>query len=131
MRNLNRLLWLCLLAALLPGCTTSSLSTITNLTATRLPRKESGQYMFSVDFATRQSTLLPDTLHAYVIVGDERYEMARTPLLRNRWETLVPVAATQDVVNYRYRFEYSYKAIPVAKEGVFDSKPYQLYVVGP
>ncbi len=131
MRNLNRLLWLCLLAALLPGCATSSLSTITNLTSSRLPRKENGQYAFSVEFITRQSTLVRDTLRAFVIVGDQRYEMARTPLLPDRWETLVPVDKASEVVTYRYRFEYEYRAIPERRAGVFDSKNYQLYLQAP
>lgn len=130
MRYLNRLFCLGLLAVLFTGCATSSLSTVTNLTPTRLPRKENGQYAFSVEFASRQSTIVQDTLRAFVIVGDQRYEMARTPLLKQRWETLVPVPRTEDVVNYRYRFEYLYKAIPDKKAGVFDTGAYQLYLQG-
>lgn len=124
---MSKLPSLCLLsmtALLLAGCVAP---TITNLTPSRLPRKENGQYAFSVEYATRQSTILPDTFRAYVIVDNERIPMERTPLLSNRWETLVPVS--QEVLNYRYRFEYQYKAIPVPKTAVRDSNPYQLTIL--
>lgn len=128
MKNGTRLAGLCLLALLWVGCATASLTTITNLTPTRLPVKANGQYPLAVEFYSRQQTLLRDTLKAYVIVGDQRYEMAQTPRLPDRWETLVPVPAGQDVLTYRYRFEFMYKAIPERKAGVMDSKTYQLYL---
>jgi hypothetical protein len=119
---------LVLLVAFLPSCSTTSLTTVTNLTPTRLPRRDTGQYPFAVEFSTRQRTILRETIRAYVVVGDQRYLMERTPMLRDRYETLVPVPPTEEVVNYRYRFEYEYKAIPELKPGVFDSKGYQLYL---
>lgn len=127
MSNILRLGLFSLAAAVLTGCTTPS---ITNLTPSRLPRKENAQYAFSVEYATRQSTILKDTFKAYVIVGNDRYPMERTPLLDNRWETLVPIPPQQEAISYRYRFEYEYKAIPVPKVEVRDTKPYQLIITG-
>jgi hypothetical protein len=123
-----RLLGLCLLAALSFSCVTTQITTVTNLTASRLPRKANGQYGFSVDFDTRQRTLIKDTLRVSVVVGENTFPMERTPLLTNRWETLVPIPATQDVLTYRYRFEYDYKAIPDIRSTVRDSNVYQLYI---
>lgn len=127
MTTMNRWCLGALAALLLTGCSTT---TITNLTPTRLPRKDSGQYAFSVEYATRQSTILRDTFKAYVIVGDERIPMEPTPHLTNRYETLVSVPPGKEVLTYRYRFEYDYKAIPDRRAAVRDSKYYQLYLQG-
>ena len=108
------------------GCTTP---TITNLTASRLHRKESGQYEFAVEYYSRQQTLVKDSMKAFVIVGLDQYEMQRVPYLTNRWETLVPVPEDQDLVNYRYRFDYQYRAIPVRREDSKLSRFYQLIIL--
>ena len=118
---------LILLAALLfSGCTTP---TITNLTPSRLYRKDSGQYDFGVEWYSRQQSLVKDSMRAYVVVGLEQYEMQRVPYLTNRWETLVPIPDTEDLVTYRYRFDYEYRAIPVRKEDSKMSRFYQLIIL--
>jgi hypothetical protein len=111
------------------GCATMSLNTITNLTPSQLPRKDNGQYWFSVEFDSRQRTMIRESVRALVILGEEVYEMNRVPLTADRWETLVPVPADQSTVNYFFRFEYDYKAIPVPQFMVIDSKPYQLTII--
>jgi len=129
MLTMNRVSAFSLLSVLvvfLAGCSTTA---ITNLTPSRLPRKENGLYDFSVEYYTRQSTLMRDTMQAYVIVGAERIPMEPTPMLTNRWETLVPISVDQDLVNYRFRFEYQYKAIPEPRSNSRDSRSYQLQIV--
>jgi hypothetical protein len=116
------------LAVAVGGCATMSLNTITNLTPSRLPRKDNDQYWFSVEFDSRQRTMIRESQRTLVIVGDEVYEMNRVPLTANRWETLVPVPADQSVVNYFYRFEFDHKAIPEPRFMVIDSKPYRLTI---
>ena len=32
--------------------------------------------------------------------------------MKNRWETLVPVPATTNVVYYKFKFDYQYNSIP-------------------
>jgi hypothetical protein len=128
MRTASRWAWWGVLAVLLAGCVTTSVNTITNLTPSRLPRKETGLYAFSVEFDSRQRTLLHETMRVYVVVGEEYYEMERTPLTPHRWETLVPVPATQDLVNYRYRFDYDYKAIPTVQSTSRETRVYQLII---
>ena len=116
-----------LLAALVfSACTTP---TITNLTPSRLYRKDNGQYDFAVEWYSRQQSLVKDSMKAFVIVGLDQYEMQRVPYLTNRWETLVPVPEDQDLVNYRYRFDYQYRAIPVRREDSKLSRFYQLIIL--
>jgi hypothetical protein len=117
---------LVLLVVWLTSCTTP---TITNLTPSRLPRKENGQYQFAVEWTSRQQSLIKDSMKAYVIVGGERHTMERTPMLTNRWEALVPVPADQDVLTYRYRFDYDYRGIPDRRSNSKESRYYQLFIL--
>jgi hypothetical protein len=130
MQTLNRFLLIALLGGMLAGCVTSDLTTtITNLTPSRLPRKDNGQYRIEVEYATRQESLLKESMKAYVMVGDAKYPMERTPLLPDRWETLVPIAKDQNVLNYRFRFDYQYKAIPTLRSESRETKFYQLFLL--
>ena len=126
-----RVAWLVVVTAVLAGCATMTVNTITNLTPSRLPRKDNGQYMFSVAFDTRQRTIIQESIQAMVIIGGREYTMERTPLVPSRWETLIPVPDEQQLVNYRYRFKYDYKAIPDIRSMVIDSKDYQLQFDAP
>ena len=128
MSILKKLLPLLLLPLLIAGCATS---TITNLTPSRLPRKANGQYPFSVQFETRQQSLIRDSLKPYVVIGLNQYPMQQTPMLTNRWETLAPVPANQDLVNYRYKFDYEYRGFGVHRADSKMSKPYQLRITNP
>jgi len=116
------------LVVVVGGCATMSVNTITNLTPSRLPRNDDGQYWLSVKFDSRQRTMLRDTLRALVIVGEDVYELAQVPLTNDRWETLVPVPADQTVVEYFFRFEFDYKAMSAPRFTVIDSKSYRLTI---
>jgi len=129
MRNVLRAGCLSVAMIWLAACATMTVNTITNLTPSRLPKKENGQYMFSVEFDTRQRTMVKDSLRVSVVIGEQLYPMERTPLVPDRWETLVPIGATETQVNFHYRFEYDYKAIPEVKPMVMDSKNYRLNIV--
>jgi hypothetical protein len=120
------LIALALLAVCVAGCSTT---TITNLTPSRLPRKESGLYQFAAEYSSRQQSLIKESMQAFVVIGNEQYPMQRTPMLTNRWETLVPVPADQDLVTYRFRFNYDYRSIPDRKSNSRESKYYQLFLL--
>ena len=36
--------------------------------------------------------------------------MRQVPIVKNRWEGLIPVPANQKVANYRFKFEYLYNS---------------------
>jgi hypothetical protein len=120
------LIALCLMVVCGTGCSTTA---ITNLTPSRLPRKESGQYQFAAEYSTRQQSLIKESMQAFVIVGNDQYPMQRTPMLTNRWETLVPIPAEKDVVTYRFRFNYDYRGIPERRSDSRESKYYQLFLL--
>jgi len=107
------------------GCTAP---TVTNLTPSRLPKKENGQYAFEVLWDSRQQSLVKDSMKAYVVVGFDQYEMQRVPRLTNRWETLVPIPTDKNVVTYHYKFDYDYRAIPDRRSDSKISKYYQLQI---
>jgi len=126
MLNLKKFLPLFVLPFLLIGCATS---TITNLTPSRLPRKDNGQYALAVEWDSRQQSLIRDSIKASVVVGLDQYPMQRTLMLTNRWETLVPVPADNNVVTYRYRFDYEYRGCPTHQLDSKLSKYYQLFIL--
>jgi len=125
MRNFVGLLPLGLGMMLLAGCTT----TITNMTPSQTQRATTGLYPFSVAWDSSQQSVVPDSVQAYVLVGTNLYPMQRTPLVRERWETVVPVPADRDILNYQYKFDYQYLTIPKRQANSVMSKPYQLKIL--
>jgi hypothetical protein len=109
---------------LLTGCST----TITNLTPRQLPRSGNNLYPFEVALDTNQRSIVDDTVKASVLVGLETYPMQHTPMLKNRWDTLVPVPAGTNFVHYRYKFEYQYNAVPMRRASSLLSPMYTLEI---
>ena len=121
----KRFLPLLLLPCLLAGCTT----TISNLTPTRQARNTTGLYPFEVAWQSSQQSLRKESIKPYVMIGMESYPMQPTPIIKNRWETLVPIPAGKDIVNYRFKFDYEYNAIPVPRQNSKMSPSYQLQIL--
>ncbi|MBI4663810.1 MAG: hypothetical protein HY735_33835 [Verrucomicrobia bacterium] len=114
-----------LLGLLLSGCST----TITNLTPSKQTRNSTGLYPFEVLFHSNQKTLRKETLQPCVVVDLEAYPMQPAPVLKDRWETLVPVPADKKFINYRFKFDYQYVSVPQRRSGSILSAPYQLEIV--
>src|ERR1700722_18165937 len=96
-KKLMPVLLLCLLAA---GCST----TITNLTTKTTFRNPNGLYPVEAAVTTSQQSLRWSSIKPNVVVGKEFYSMHATPLMTNRWETLIPVPENVSVVYYRIKF---------------------------
>src|SRR5438128_12111877 len=126
MLTLKNFLPLVLISFLVVGCGTTA---IVNLTPSRLPRKDNGQYPFGVEWNSRQQSLVKDSIKAYVVVGLDQYPMQRTPMLTNRWETLVPVPADKNIVTYRYKFDYEYLGFSNRTLDSKLAKYYQLFIL--
>lgn len=122
---MKRICLLVLLPFLFTGCAT----TITNLTPNETVRNPDGLYPFEVIWDSTQESIREQSLQAYVIIGLEAFPMQRTPLLKNRWEALVPIPANENYVNYRYKFDFLYDSIPRPKESSKLSNPYQLHII--
>ena len=123
--NLRNLVALVFGIVLLTGCST----TITNLTPSQLPRSANNLYPFEVALDTNQRSMVEDSIKAYVMVGMESYPMQPTPMLKGRWDTLVPVPAGTNFVHYRYKFDYQYNAVPQRRESSLLSPMYTLQIV--
>jgi hypothetical protein len=107
MLRIRKLLPLVALPLLLAGCA----ATLTNLTPLRQTRNPDGLYPVEVALASRQQTMRWESIQPYAVVGGEFYPMRPTPLMTNRWETLIPVPAGTNIVHYRFKFDYRYNAM--------------------
>jgi hypothetical protein len=124
MRNIIRLFPLIAVLGL-TGCT----GTLTNLSPQYQIRKPDGLYPVAVAFDTRQATVRWTSIKPFVVVGDKLYPMRPMPLMTNRWETLIPVPADANGVQYRYKLEWQYNAIPTPQNDSQLSKLQTLRIV--
>jgi hypothetical protein len=121
MKKLLPLVWLPLVLA---GCAT----TFTNLTPLQQPRNANNLYAVEVAFNSRQQTLRWETIQPQVVVGKDFYPMHPTPLMKNRWEALIPVPAGAGLVHYQYKFEFEYNALGKPKADSANSPTYTLKI---
>jgi hypothetical protein len=89
---------------LLTGCA----STFTNVSSLEQPRNANNLYPVEVAFNSQQQSLRWHSIHPYVLVNGQLYDMRPTPLMTNRWEGFVPVPGGENQVTYRYKFDYLY-----------------------
>jgi hypothetical protein len=113
---------------LLAGCATPA--TITRLTPNQQPRNPDNQYAVETVFDSQQQALRWDSVQAYVLVNGKALPMRQVPLVKNRWEGLVPVPAGVSSVNYRFKFDYLYNTFGSApKPNSVSSRIYTLKIV--
>lgn len=114
MLMVKKLLPVLLLGLAMAGCTSTS---VTNLTPNRAYRNQTGLYPVEAAFHSDQQSLRWDTIKPEVVIEKETYPMRPTPLMTNRWETLIPVPPGNNVVYYRFKFDYKYNAFGAAPQG--------------
>jgi len=124
MSYIRKLLPLVLLPLLFTGCTS-----ITNLTPLQQTRNANGLYPVEVKLASRQQSLRWESIQPYVVVGTESYPMRPTALMRNRWETLLPVPAGKNNIDYRFKFDYQYNAMGPRRQDSKMSGEYKLTIL--
>lgn len=113
-------------AALLSGCASSS---ITNLTPRVQARSPENVYPVEIEFTSNLRAMRKDSIRPYVQIGNDNYLMRKTPVVNNRWETLIPVPAEEQLVNYRVKVDFHYNAIPEPTVNSVLSSPYQLQIL--
>ena len=123
----NQFFALLLAPLLLAGCATPT--NITNLTPRTSVRNADGLYPVEVEWKSRQQTMRRESIKPSVMVGNDFYPMRPAPVVKNRWETLVPVPADKEIVHYRFKFDYEYNSIPVPRSDSLLSPSYQLRIV--
>lgn len=113
---------------LLAGCSTPA--TIIRLTPNQQPRNADNLYPVETAFDSQQESLRWDSIQAFVVANGQALPMRPVPLVKGRWEGLVPVPAGASTVNYRFKFDYLYNSFGSApKPGSVSSKIYTLKVV--
>jgi hypothetical protein len=128
MRIIKHALPVVLLAVLAAGCSTTS---ITNLTPQFQNRNPTGLYPVEAALASDQQTMRWETIQPSVVIDNQSYPMRATPLMKNRWETLIPVPATKDVVYYRFKFDYNYNSFGAPQSDSKLSSEYRLQITSP
>jgi hypothetical protein len=107
MFKVKKLLPLILSGVLLAGCN----GTFTNLTPRQEIRSADNLYPVETAFSSQQQTLNWDTIKASVVIGNDFYPMRYTQLMTNRWETLIPAPPGNNIIYYRFKFDYNYNAM--------------------
>jgi len=122
---LKRILFLLCAPLLLAGCN----ATFTNLTPQQQVRSTNNLYTVEVALASRQQTMRWESIKPQIMVGSQLYTMRLTPLMTNRWEGLIPVPATTNLVHYRYKFDYNFNAMGPPQPDSALSPMYTLKIV--
>ncbi|HEX9048037.1 MAG TPA: hypothetical protein VF988_13515, partial [Verrucomicrobiae bacterium] len=92
-------------ALFLAGCATG---TFTRLTPAQQPRNTDNVYPVEAAFDSHQQSLRWNSIKAYVLVNGQALEMRKVPMVKNRWEGVIPVMPGVSIVTYRFKFDYTY-----------------------
>ena len=102
----KKMLPLLFVGLFMAGCGT----TITNLSPKRATKNPSNFYTLEAALSSSQQSLRWSSVKPSVVIGSEFYPMRPTPLMTNRWETVIPVPPGEKVIFYRYKFDFTYNA---------------------
>ena len=112
---------------LLAGCAPR---TYTKLTPTQQARTTDNLYPVEAAFESQQQSLRWDSIKAFVLVNGQAIPMRPVPMVKNRWEGLIPVPAGETTLTYRFKFDYLYNSVGSApKPNSVTSKTYTLKVM--
>jgi hypothetical protein len=109
-------------------CSACTSSRITNLTPAAQTRNSSGLYPVEAAWESNQQSLRPESIKPSVLIGLETYPMTQTPIVKNRWETVIPVPADKDSIRYRFKFDYDYNGVPAVRKQSVLSQEYKLEI---
>ena len=123
--SLGKSLTAILSAVILSGCTSPS---ITNLTPRVQARNAENAYPVEIEFTSNQRSIRRESIRPYVQIGNDNYLMRKIPVVRNRWETLIPVGPESRLINYRVKVDFQYNALREPSVNSVLSSPYQLHI---
>lgn len=110
---------------LIAGCSTTG--TFTRLTPNQQPRNPDNLYPVETAFDSKQQAIRWDSVQVYVLVNGRALPMRQVPLVKNRWEGLIPVPPGATSVNYRFKFDYLYNSFASSPKP--NSQSSQLYTL--
>ena len=125
MRMSKKFLTLVAPLLLMVGCSTS----VTNLTPHQQLRTPTGLYPFEAKWESKQQSVVKDSIKPIVVIGTDTYPMQPVPMVKNRWEAMVPIPADKSLVHYQFKFDYQYLAIPQRRPDSKLSDPYDLKII--
>jgi hypothetical protein len=124
---MKKIFALLLLPLALAGCSSS----IVNLTPSRMERSSDGMYHLEAAWHTSEQAVRSDSIKPMVMVGYETYEMRPELVVSNRWETFVPVKTDQNVLHYKYRFDFLRNKVSAPQDDSKLSPEFNLQIVDP
>ena len=119
------LLALVLLASMLTGCVTHS---VTKLTATEQPRSTNHMYRIEYQWDSNSQTVRPGSIKPVVMVGFDEYKMKPVMRMHNRFEAWVPVPPGQNEITYYFKIAYQYTGFGKIESASTKSKEYTLTI---
>jgi len=117
------LLALVLLASMLTGCVTH---TVTNLTTKEQPRSTNHMYRIEYQWDSTDQTVRPGTIKPVVMIGVEEYPMKPVMKMNNRFEAWIPVPPTKSEITYNFKIAYEYTGFGKVGKASTNSKDYTL-----
>lgn len=119
------LLAMALLAAMLTGCVTH---TVTNLTPTAQPRSTNHMYRVEYQWDTTQQSFRPGSVRPYVMLGLQPYEMKPVMKMNNRFEAWIPVPPGTSEITYHFKVDYQYTGFGKVQKASTNSKEYTMTI---
>ena len=113
-------------STLLIGCASTS---ITNLTPRVHPRNAENVYPVEIDFNTNLRAIRRESIMPYVQIGNENFLMRKTTVVKDRWESLIPLPPGEDLINYRIKVDFKYNAVSEPAANSVLSPPYQMRII--
>jgi hypothetical protein len=125
MRKMTVFLLSVLAAVLFSGC---AHTTITNLTATTVPRDPNNIYRIEYQWSSNQQTVINESIKPYVVSGADSYPMTRVKFTPDRWEAWVPVPASRDYIVYHFKVDSKYRRFGSEGEASQVSPEYKMQI---
>ena len=85
-------------------------------------------YRIEYQWDTTEQTIRSDSIHPFVLIGFDSYEMQSTLKMTNRWEALVPVPPDKNVITYRFKVDYEINEFGKIGKASKTSPEYKLYI---
>ncbi|MGI8965250.1 MAG: hypothetical protein ACR2H1_04080, partial [Limisphaerales bacterium] len=106
-------------------------ASLTNLTSTKQIRSDTGFYPIEAVWESTGQKVRPESIQPQVLIGLKSIPMQPTPMVKNRWEAMVPVPADENVLYYRIKFDYDLETAPVVRKDSKLTPEYRLEIIEP
>ncbi len=106
-------------------------TTVVNLTPSKLSRNSDGMYRFEAAWESNQKSVQDESVEGYVVLNEVQYPMKKVPVVKDRWEALVPLNPNDEGYTYHLKFDFVYDSFPEPKPNSLRTKSFSLNIVEP